>query len=465
MEKVIDKLFDLYLIQNYHYLLQFKGGHYITRNDRDKPLRLFQLRMHLEGKTTVGTFSGAYLTKFICFDVDYREPDIAKWVTYKLAAALDQAGISEYAISYSGGKGYHVDLFLDKAIATDAAHKFYRYVLERADIPELEGQVEYRPSAAQGVKLPLGVHQKTGNFCGFCRVTDGLSVMDREESTAYFLGIKKTDHAAVLDLIADERAYNSRDATDMENAIGRHKPLEIYDQSESYTLRHAADRYNTGLTGPGQRHNSFLLLARLLNHNGVEQADAVTIITEWLAHQDRRLYESDWDFCVKDAQEVVNYVYSRNLTLTMDPRDLSVSFAEIDAIIRQCPQKNQKALMYAILVHSKRWAGELGTFYMTYEQMEEAAGIDVRTAKRQINQLAELGVIEIVRRNQKQKGTAMKRPNVYRVTLKIEAAGDDKVFSVNGGAGLGDCLKYFYGDKELRSLLPRKQYSSLIAVS
>lgn len=464
MEKVMDRFFDLYLIQNYHYLLQFEGGHYITRNDRDKPLRLFHLQQHLEGKRTVGTFSGRYFTKFISFDVDYRDPSAAKWVTYKLADALERAGINEHAISFSGSKGYHVDVFFDKAIPVESARKFYGLIIRMAEVEVAEGgKVEYRPSEAQGVKLPLGYHQKTGSFCGFCRVSDGLRVMSPEESIAYFLAINKTDNGAILGLIADENAYDSRGASDMENAIGRHKPLVTYDQSESYTLAHAAERYSTGLTGPGQRHNSFLLLARLMNHNGVEQGDALQLITDWLTWQDRRFYESDWDTCVKDAKAVVDYVYDRNLTLTMDARDLTVTFAEVDAIIRRCPQKNQKAMMYAILVHSKRWAGDRGTFYMTYEQMAEAAGINVRTAIRQITQLEQLGVIEIIRRNQKQRGTKLKRPNVYRVTLTKGDAAGGQAFSVSDGAGLWDCLRFFYEERELRTLLPRKQYSSLIS--
>ncbi|WP_248928985.1 TOTE conflict system archaeo-eukaryotic primase domain-containing protein [Paenibacillus hamazuiensis] len=466
--KATDKLFDLYLIQNIHYLLQFKGGHYITRNDREKPLRLFQLRMHLDGKTTVGTFSGKYLTKFICFDVDYPDrPQLAKWVTYKLTAALDQAGLHDYAVSTSGGKGYHVELFLDKAISTDAARKFYALILRSAEISEsADGKVEYRPSTTQGVKLPLGVHQKTGNFCGFCRVDEGLRVMDREESTAYFLAVKKTNHAAILAAIEDERAYDNRAAADMENAVSRYQPLTTYDQSESYTLSRAAERYEVGLTGPGQRHNSFLLLARLMNHNGVEREAAVTVITEWLEWQDRRFYDSDWNFCMKDLQEVVDYVYDGNLTLTMDVKDLTVSFAEIDAIIRRCPQKNHKALTYAMLVHSKRWAGPGGSFYMTYDQMAVTAGIDIRTAKRQIDQLAKLGVIEIVRRNQRKKGTMIKKPNVYRMTITgATPSPDEKVFMVTGVADMTDCIRFFYDPKELRTMLPRRQYASLFTGS
>ncbi|MFD0588667.1 hypothetical protein ACFQZE_11680 [Paenibacillus sp. GCM10027627] len=465
--KVIDKLFDLYLIQSYHYLLQLSGGHYITMDNRDKPLRRYMLENHLSGKTTVGTFASGYLTKFIAFDVDFRDNDMARWVTYKLAAELDRNGIG-HAISFSGNKGYHVDVFLDKAIGNDAALRFFEFIMKAADVMGIDGgMVEFRPAAAQGIKLPLGVHQGNGRYCGFCKVEDGLTVMDKKESEEYFLSLEKTNHEVVHELITEySHAYETKQADEMENAVARYKPLNTYDQSESYTLSLAADRYETGLTGPGQRHKSFLLLARFMNHHGIESTEAEERIAEWLTWQDVRFYSSDSDCCAKDLRDCVAYVYDNDLTLTIEQRNLTVSMAEIDAIIRYCPQKNHKALAYAMLIHSKRWAGPTGTFYMTYKQMAETAGLVEMTAKRQVNVLEQMGVVEIVDRNRKQSGTFIKRPNMYRITLSIDSDGGDSegLFSfAEGGGRLSDCIRYYYTEAELRRILPRRQYSSLLS--
>lgn len=465
MQKVIDKLFDYYLLQNTHYLIQMKDGGFITRNNRAKPLRRFHVENHLNGKLPIGTFSGAYLTKFICFDVDYsEEPETAKWVTYKLSQTLDELSLHNYAISFSGSKGYHIELFYDKAISVDASRQFFDYVVQRAEVSGVgAGKTEFVPYATRGVKLPLGIQQKTDKFCGFCNVEDGLRVMNRAESFAYFLKLKKTDHAAVLALISEDRAYDNRSAADMENAISRYKPFKSYDQSESYMLAHAAKRYNEGLTAPGQRHKSFLLLARLMNHNGVERSDAMDAITEWFKWQDTRLYMTEWSACLKDLRECVDYVYDNDKRLVAESRDLTVTFSEIDAIIRQCPQKNQKAIAYAMLVHSKRWGN--GVFYMSYTQIEEATGVDDNTVGRQINKLEKLNVIEIVHRNQKQKGTFRKKPNFYRITLDIGEIADERSYDANDAAGFGDCLRFFYTDKELRTLLPRRQREAVLTVS
>ncbi|OXS52540.1 hypothetical protein B1A99_33700 [Cohnella sp. CIP 111063] len=468
-QQIMDRFFDLYLIQHKRYLMQFKGGEY-KQNKAQKPLKLYHLQKHLEGERTIGTFSGTHLTKFICFDIDYPEPKVAKWITYKITDVLARVGIQNYAVSFSGQKGYHVEFFLDKAISTELARRFFSFILSAAEIPvDGAGQVEYRPSTTQGVKLPLGVHQKTGDFCGFCCVSDGLRVMDRDESISYLLTIKKTDSDIILNVITDEYAYSSGDITDMEDTIAAHKPLEAYDQSESYTVSRTTDLYYKGMSGPSQRHNSFMLLARLMNHNGVDPADSRRMIMDWLDVQDKRFYRSTRDVCVKDAENIVDFVYTNNLTLAMEERDLTVSFDEIDAIIRRCGEKNQKALMYAILIHSKRWAaGEGGTFYMTFKQMEETAGINMRTAMRLIKDLEDLGVIEVARRDQKQKGTSKKIPNVYRVTLRPvdePILGGDRQYVIQRDSGLRECLRFFYTDKMLRNLLPRRQYSKLILAS
>ncbi|WP_018130271.1 TOTE conflict system archaeo-eukaryotic primase domain-containing protein [Effusibacillus pohliae] len=235
MEKVISRLFDLYLIQHRHYLVQYPGGYYITRTpDQSFPIRRYMIEEHLEGKKTLGTFAGKYLTKFICFDVDYRNENIAKWITYKIVDTLENAGIRDYAVSFSGSKGYHIDIFLNKAISVQSARKFFELVVKFAEIDEgaeaaAHGQVEFRPTDKQGVKLPLGIHQKTGNYCGFCRIEDRLKVMDCDESVAFLFSLKKIDSNVVLDFIAENApTYDQYDAEDMEDVVGKYTPLSTY---------------------------------------------------------------------------------------------------------------------------------------------------------------------------------------------------------------------------------------------
>ncbi|WP_339260167.1 hypothetical protein MKZ12_09860 [Paenibacillus sp. FSL R5-0713] len=462
MQSLIDRLFELYIIQHHHYLVQFKGGAYYTFKT---PMGKHQIDNHIKGKATFGTFSGEHFTKFMTFDVDFKDGHMAKWVTYKITASLASVGVRDYAVSFSGGKGYHIDIFFNKAIPVKTARRFFDHIISAAELTNVTGgEVEYRPSGSQGVKLPIGTHQKTGNYCGFCLVEDGLRVMTPEESAEYLYAIRKTDPALLLAAVKDEEdlARDIKTASEMETVIGSHKMLDTYDQSESYTLARAAERYNSGMTGPGQRHKSFLLLARLFNHNGVDKDIAKAAIAEWFSWQNPLYYQSDEEFCQSDLTECVDYVYDHNQTLTSDQRDISVRFSEIDEIMRRCSSRNHKAMAYAILIHSKRWASVTGTFYMTLDQMAAATSIDRMTAWRNLPKLEEQGVIEIVQRDQKIRGLPRKHPNVYRMTLD-SGTEESPTMDVSNGETLPECLRFFYDEKQLRGLLPRKQFTALLS--
>lgn len=473
-QQIIDRIFDLYLIQHKRYLMQHPGGKY-NQNSAKMYLNRYQLLKHLKGDITIGTFAGTYLTKFLCFDLDFSNPDDAKSVAYKLGKTLDDLRVHNYYISSSGKKGYHIEIFLDDAISVQIARKFYRFVLERMELPsDLSGRVEYRPSAAQGVKLPLGIHQGTGRFCGFCCISDGLEMMDREKSFSYFLEIEKTRSSYIQDIVVNEYTCDVDQINDMEDIMTSHNYLRTYEQNEDYSMNRAFKLYNHGLSGSGQRHKSFMLLARFMNHRGDDKNLAIKSIMEWLERQNRSYYSSTSNECLKDAKLVVEFVYSKNLTLTTGNRDLIVRFDEVDTIIQHCAGKNQKKLMYAILIHSKRWGmAENGEFYMTFQQMEETANIDARTAMRLVKELENLKLIEVVKRNQKQQGTSKKLPNVYRVLLNVKEQKDEseiverksEIFKIKENSSFRDCLGFFYDDKVLKKILPRRQYEALIEVT
>ncbi|MCU6709789.1 hypothetical protein M6D81_13915 [Paenibacillus sp. J5C_2022] len=462
----IDRLYDLYIIQSRHYIVGTTAGKYRTVS-RGLPLHRSLMSEHLNGGKPVGTFSGQFFTKFICFDVDYRDHDMAKWAVYKLNAALLDSKIDNHVTSFSGEKGYHVEVFFEKPISTDKARAFYEYILKQADIddiPSEAGVVEFRPTAKQAVKLPMCNHGVTGKYAGFCQIDDGLKPMDEAESKEYLMSIKKTDPAIVYDALREMTAdppYTMKDAAQMEDVIAGHKLLESHRQDESYTLERASRLFSEGMTGPGQRHKSFIILARLFNHNGADIAVAEAAILSWLDRQDKSFYRTERAAVEKDLQEVLTWVYENNKTLTTQLKDLTVSFGEVDAIMRRCKTKGEKAVMYAILVHSKRWTeGDGQAFYMTYKQMAESAGVSSDTVWRVIEKLEAAELLEIVGRNRAAGGTYKKLPNVYRVKLESEG----QAYAIEPNSTLEDIIADVYRDSKdrLRRILPRRQFDHYI---
>lgn len=208
MEKTIDKLYNLYVLNTNKYLIQKPGGEYSTitykkRNTVDaRPLLPYMIQQHLNQKKTVGIFAGSYYTKFICFDVDFKNKEMAKWIVYKITNTLRELGlkIGDYHISNSGGKGYHIEIFIDDLIPVTTAKRFFNLVINKAEVFGFDGEVEFRPTNTQGVKLPLGLnqkHYKTGGYCGFCDEFNRLNEYELDEEIEYFLSIKKIKRAVI----------------------------------------------------------------------------------------------------------------------------------------------------------------------------------------------------------------------------------------------------------------------------
>jgi hypothetical protein len=99
MDKIIDKIYDLYVLNTNKYLIQKPGGEYstITYKKRNtvgaRPLLPYMIQQHLNQKKTVGIFAGSYYTKFICFDVDFKNKEMAKWIVYKITNTLRELGL------------------------------------------------------------------------------------------------------------------------------------------------------------------------------------------------------------------------------------------------------------------------------------------------------------------------------------------------------------------------------------
>ena len=118
---------------------------------------------HLHGDYAVGVFAGPKATKFICIDIDMLDTE----VVHKVVDTLTEMGIPQdrLYVSLSGGKGYHVDIFVNGKVYNNVVRLFYEQMLEISGLDRRK--VECWPTHGHGVKLPLGVHQRTHQRCWF----------------------------------------------------------------------------------------------------------------------------------------------------------------------------------------------------------------------------------------------------------------------------------------------------------
>lgn len=480
MQEVIKRLSDLYIIQRGHYLIQYKEGYGQYKagqlnksGKRAKSLADWQFEKHLNGDFTVGTFGGKLKSKFMTFDVDFPSGlDMAKWITYKITNTLDELGIHTYYISFSGNKGYHIDLFFQDLIMIEHAQQFFDYVVKRSGVlpfSDTGNKVEFRVTDKLGVKLPLGKHQKTGNYCGFCNVEDGLKVMDKEQSEEYLFTIEKMSSETILDIIQTEDAddINTVDMIKTEDAISPHKPLQNYDQSEDYSIDRAIDLLQNGLKFQGSRNNSLFKIGLYLKYQGLDREQCKLELNNWMELQNPELYSTPLQQCYKEIDVMINNMFDKNYNLTDGNKDLTVTLDEIKWIVENCPEKNQKLITYAMLIHSKRHANMQGVFYFPFKYIEAATGLYDQAVQSQVNKLIDLNVIEVIERNRVQKGKGLQKklPNLYRLNLEGQNAlqkTESNMFVTQNMNDIQLCLRFYFTDKQLKKLLPRRQFESLI---
>lgn len=470
--EIINKINELYISLRKKFLILKPSGEYLTVSTI--PLSDNYIRQHIRGQQTVGVFAGSQFSKFICFDVDVVDKQLAKHTVYSVVHSLIELGIPDdkIYISYSGSKGYHIEIFFNKLISNKDIKQFYLMVLNNADLLNIDfGKVELRPLEGNGVKLPLGIHFKTGNTCWYVDYNKRLEPI---KDYSYILTIEQLDSEIFYNLINklnDSLSLTDKQVDEFENIIDKHKPLEIYKENldEDYTYDAIENLIQNGLPMQGTRHNSLIKISKYLKYNGYNIKENKDLLIQWLSNQDKSLYTTSWEDCLKDIDSIINWVYENNCSLTIRNIDISINNKEIEEIMK-IKGKNEKLLLYSMLIHSKRYATKDDIFYMTYLQMQEVTGLCEKTVIVLTKKLEKLGVINVTRSDvikfNNKLGKCTSEVNRYKINLlsvenSIPNVRSFNVCNKNCTNCFYICLCNLYTDKEIKQVVTRDQYNNI----
>lgn len=457
------KFNELYIQTRSKYLVQFRNGRYVTinrkRSDRAVSLNDSMLKTHLAGELTYGIFNGGYFNKFITFDVDFNDHTMARWATLNLIDVL----VTEFNInrrdihvSLSGGKGYHVDLFFDKPLPVGDVQAFYnRVITEIGELPG--GQIEFRPTWTQGVKLPLGVHQRTGNRCWFV----DNETLEPIESFDYLLDVEPIDTAIILDTIIE--LTDEQEAEFEEIVKNTDTTVNIVDASKA--LQKARRILEAGrLTASNTRHNTTFTLACFFNSQGFEREEAIEAIMEILHNTPREYFSkgSTPDYWRKEAERLTKYVYEKDITLGNADKSIKIYKSEILAVLK-CGTFRQKQLAYAMLVTSKRYGK---VFYLTESTAMKMIGTKSKgTIQNAIKKLIDCGFIEYVRKGEvdrarsREKGRPCFKPNKYRLLID-QPADSEKSIETTGDKDVVDVAYLLCTEDEIKTYVKRREFEN-----
>lgn len=491
---IINALNDLYINRRNRYLKQVNGQTYtVTAGKRMKskkgntfkvrPLVDSMLADHLKGKASYGVFS-THETKFILFDFDFKDDfNACKQHYYKVYFALNELGIKDDWIytTFSGGKGLHITLYMDEPIKVVDAERFYKTVLERAELSDMARNIEYRPKATQGVKLPLGRHYKTGKQVCF---VENMNV-ENELPPETILTVNKTPLKAIYSTLetlnddcsalTDEQVVECTQTEILPNI----KPLKVYELNSDADF--TADYYNellvNGLKAKGTRHKvTYRLILFLKTHYGFDEEETRYHILQWLEKQDTSYYDTPLDDAIAETLEMVEHIYLNNQSLTIAKKELILTIDELRTILTATKSDGkhftlkQKTVLFALLMHAKRYTSDNnGTFYMTYDQITAVTGYAKRKGIYELlNEFEKYGYIAIHSRNERIEGTCKKSPNIYEVLFmakeKATTAECSDVLKVSDydGTTFMRLVNEHFESSQLRRLLPRRQAEHFI---
>jgi len=466
-KEIIQKINDLYILYRKKWL-KFDTTGYSTISST---ITDYHVKNHLQGHYTLGVFAGEIFTKFVCFDVDIINPQMAKWTVYKLVDTLQEIGIpGEYIyISTSGNKGYHVEIFFNKPVFNTDIKQFYLMVLNYAELLNIDyGKVELRPTHTQGVKLPLGKHFVTNRICWYVDYEKGLKPI---EDINYILTIQQMDSKYFYDILnkaKDSIDITEQQALEYENIVAKHRPLKIYKENidPDVTIEAIEKLIQNGLKMQGTRHNSLLKIAKYNKYIGLSAYDNKQFLIDWMKKQDKRTYTTKWEDVLKDIDLIIQYTYERNYSLVTKRKDITITANEIEEILK-IKGKNHKLLLYTLLVHSKRYANKDGVFYMSYEQMKNATGLSQRNIIRLIKDLEINKYIQVFR-NISGDNKLIKDTNRYIINLLYDKLyNPENVKSIticdkNCQNCFNACLCRLFDNKQLKNMLTRREYEALI---
>ena len=476
---IAERLLELYLVNRSSYIEQYrnkKGEVNYTHHKRK--ITLDDLIDHVEQRRTLGVVTDPTtgLTNFMAFDVDTK--DNAYDDTLELVELLvSYYGIDkEYiTVSFSGHKGYHVELFFNETIQWQALKPFYEEVLLK--LGKTKKEVELRPSA-NGLKLPLSIHRETSNLSLLCLFTSDfteLMLLNQEESVKCLLNAKQIDLDEFKEFVLDEvdtftieqsKAIETIEITNDMNFSGR---LEGDQVAELESVLE-----ENRLIYPDSRNRISWLLPVYLKQMGYsyEESEKVTLNVLTNTYENYEGFiskDTSYDKVVKEVIRLNKQAFDKNYVIKDALNDVAIYKSDIKRIleIKRLPLKK---MALSMLILSKRYAGDDGVFYASYSTLIKMGNVDKNgTLKKYMQELEQLGLLEIVSSNvidtvrTKAEGRVISKPNKYRVHFAEPVTDDDKQELVLSGSqvDLQIVLNYFYTEKELRKALPRRQFESI----
>lgn len=359
-----------------------------AKGQAPKHLNRGYIYQHLLGQYAVCVIGSPDSSRFTSFDVDSGGWEMAT----RVINALEQLGIdrSRIYISTSGGKGYHIEMFYDRAVSYAVQRVMYRKMLRM--IGATIHEVEFRPTHTQAIKLPLSRHHKTGNWCWYLNRTDGTPIEDRE----YVLSIERME-AATIERIAGTEGSEEKTKKSLPSEISEEKApkTQVAEKKEKAKVEYENVDLSKlpAITAPGMRHDLTLNIAISCRKSGNSKNETLRLLYAWYEEQDKHLTQTPREEALQDIENIVQWVFDRfdfKAWTNGDYKTVNITATHVEQIL-SVKGLIPRAMVFYTQIHSVRKKKNRAT----EREMAEIFHSDKRTISEAKARLEKAGVIEV----------------------------------------------------------------------
>ena len=473
--KDINRLYPLYrkkMIYQYRNKQNEVGFTTLQRNLTDG-----WLMRHLSGSETVGVFAGTMLTKFLCFDVDTKETSRAD--TMHLVNTIEEMNVSreDIHVSLSGNKGYHVEIFFDSPITVESIEIFYRRVLEESGFSITE--VELRPLTNMGVKLPLGIHQKTRRRCWFV----DNQTFNPIKSYQYLRDVEPINK----DEFVSEQCEEYKEEFMTKYRVTPEQANETVSIVKNLNLDEVARQGIRGtlnsilvegtLRYPNTRNDYTLYLAMYMRDMGNDLLVTEKMILDIMYNtleQKPGYIKSNINHIKRETSKIVRFTYEKGYTFNRRALDVRIYKEEMENVLN-LQSMPLKKLYLSMLIHKKQVVKEGDKeFYMAYSVMTRLGNTGNRSRLlNYVDELSALGMVDVVSRGVKATdgeglggGNEFYKSNFYKMKKisnlngdYVQIRDDEDTFDIE--IRLVNALHELFELEELKSRLRPSQFAKI----
>jgi hypothetical protein len=232
-------------------------------------------------------------------------------------------------LEFSGSKGYHIWVFLDRDYDQDLLRGLAKSMLDgyRLNVDRIY------PLNKCLIKLPLGIHQKTGKFCGFVDV-ESEEIMPVEDQIQYFMDITpdRLDEKSCRRIESHPTKPRRKKKVQVEKIEPKRQVDTVYDKctSENHYDKLIENGGKISNNGLGGRHLSLYLFAVYLRTKKLmTRPETEIMLTAWSEKVDSKYPIAEK---LRDLRSTLDRVYSRNFTTLDTQGKKALSLPEKEAI-------------------------------------------------------------------------------------------------------------------------------------